>query len=122
MPAFAPSKSGWYLPSAPIETVQLPDSGGRKGSSIGGAGNVNAVCPDAAIGKAATAQHAERNETETARRTVLTAEKWKIRLMKAPDLALGLSRRVGSRDLASDQMTREHCPKIASADQATRRI
>jgi hypothetical protein len=75
MLAFAPSKSGWYWPCAPIVTVQLPESGGKKGNSNGGAGNVNAVCPDAAIGKAAMAQHAARNETETVRRTALTAEK-----------------------------------------------
>jgi hypothetical protein len=29
---FAPSKSGLYRPSAPIMTVQLPDTGGSNGS------------------------------------------------------------------------------------------
>jgi hypothetical protein len=44
---FAPSKSGLYRPSAPIMTVQLPDTGGSSGSSKGGAGKVNAVWADA---------------------------------------------------------------------------
>ncbi|WP_334496603.1 hypothetical protein [Bradyrhizobium sp. AZCC 1678] len=44
---FAPTKSGLYRPSAPIMTVQFPDTGGSNGSSKGGAGNVNAVWADA---------------------------------------------------------------------------
>lgn len=43
----APSKSGMDVPSAPIITVQPPDTGGSKGSSRGGAGKVNAVCAEA---------------------------------------------------------------------------
>jgi hypothetical protein len=35
------------LASAPIMTVQLPDTGGSNGSSKGGAGKVNAVWADA---------------------------------------------------------------------------
>src|SRR5436190_8174841 len=55
---FAPAKSGLYWPSAPIMTVQLPDTGGSNGSSKGGAGKVNAVWADAPSKTAAVALRA----------------------------------------------------------------
>ena len=49
------------VPSAPIITVQPPDTGGRKGSSRGGAGKLNAVCADARSQTTAIALDAASN-------------------------------------------------------------
>src|SRR5437762_13932787 len=64
---FAPAKSGLYWPSAPIMTVQLPDTGGSSGSSKGGAGKVNAVWADARSKTAAVALRAASVAAKKAR-------------------------------------------------------
>src|ERR1700738_3705872 len=112
----APSKSGLYSPPAPTMTVQLPDTGGRKGNSKGGAGNVIAVWAATGPGKAAIAPAAASNRPERAWRATLAIQErkqawtaWLIEVPGLPSIFLEGSVRVGR----SDKVSRQRCPKIA---------